>query len=63
MKYVGVIFLVILGSFFIGMLVSSVMLELKAAKKEPFYFVDIQKFPQQPGVTDADYWKKVHKAK
>lgn len=60
MKYVGALFLVILVSFFIGMLASSIALEVKAAKKEPFYFVDVSKFPQQPGVTDVDYWKAVH---
>ncbi len=63
MEYVGVLFIAILGSFFIGMLVSSIVLEVKAAKaakavKETF--VNIPKFPQNPGVTDADYWKARH---
>lgn len=59
-KFVGVFFLLVLGSFFIGMLVSSVVLSVKAIKKETYrnsYFKDVGKFPQHPGVTDADYWK------
>lgn len=56
------LFIAILGSFFIGMLASSIALEVKAAKavKEPFSFVNIPKFMQNPGVTDADYWKAQH---
>lgn len=66
-NYVGIFFLLVLGSFFIGMLVSSLVLSVRAIKKETYgdwehdyestYFKDVGKFPQQPGVTDADYWK------
>ncbi len=61
-QYVGALFIAILGSFFIGMLVSSIVLEVKAAKasKEAFSFVNIPKFMQNPGVTDVDYWKARH---
>lgn len=62
-NYVGIFFLLVLGSFFVGMLVSSVVLSVKAIKKETYgdyestYFKDVGKFPQHPGVTDVDYWK------
>jgi hypothetical protein len=61
-KYVGIFFLFVLVSFFIGMLVSSVVLSVKAIKKEHYddgktYFKNVGKFPQHPGVTDVDYWK------
>ena len=61
--YVGIFFLLVMASFFVGMLVSSVVLSVRAIKKETYvndgktYFKNVGKFPQHPGVTDVDYWK------
>jgi hypothetical protein len=66
-KYVGIFFLLVLGSFFIGMLVSSLIPSIRTirlARRESYdetYFKDIPTFAQHPGVTDAEYWKAKNK--
>ncbi len=72
-KYVGIFFLLILGSFFVGMLVSSLIPSVRAIRTarraetysggggETTYFHDVPTFAQHPGVTDAEYWKAKNK--
>jgi hypothetical protein len=72
-EYVGIFFLLVLGSFFIGMMVSSLIPSIKTIrssrrKVETYivgngdtYFKDVPTFAQHPGVTDAEYWKAKNK--